>query len=164
MALLTWKTVMIAAAKVSKLVGGVPLSKLNLRSRKEKQKWNILKITYTKKDRRHAVNAEMSACFQVCWYWLSSKQLHPQQGKDHNEEKEEEEQTDDGLHGVQQRNHQVSKRSPVPEEEEGQRKEEFYLIIITRYYFDCCICNLQKFTKQFSSAPKRLAHPPLNQH
>lgn len=46
---------MIAAAKVSKLVGGVPPSKLNLRSRKEKklnQKIKkIMTITYTKKYR-----------------------------------------------------------------------------------------------------------------
>lgn len=62
----------------------------------------------------------MSLFLCLCGYWLSSKQLHPQQGEDHNEEEEEEEQTDDGLHGVEQRNHQVSKRSPVPEEEEGE--------------------------------------------
>lgn len=51
------------------------------------------------------------------WYWLSTEQLHSQQGKDYDEEEEEEEQADDGLHGVQQRDHQVTKRSPVPEEE-----------------------------------------------
>lgn len=52
--------------------------------------------------------------FNLWQYWLSSKQLHPQQGKHHNEKEEEEKQTDDGLHGVKQRNHQVSKRGPVP--------------------------------------------------
>ena len=34
-------------------------------------------------------------------YSLSTKQLHAQQSKDHNEEEEEEQQADDGLHGVE---------------------------------------------------------------
>lgn len=48
-------------------------------------------------------------------YILSSKQLHAKQSKDHDEEEEEEEQADDGLHGVQQRHHQIPQGGPVPE-------------------------------------------------
>lgn len=41
----TWNTVMIAAAKVSKFVGGVPLSKLNLGKKKKRKKWNTMTST-----------------------------------------------------------------------------------------------------------------------
>lgn len=44
--------------------------------------------------------AKRSLCLSVSGHSLSSKQLHPQQGEDHDEEEEKEQQTDDGLHGV----------------------------------------------------------------
>lgn len=47
-------------------------------------------------------------------YSLSPKELHPQKGKDDDEEEEEEEEADDGLHGVQEGDHQVPQGSPVP--------------------------------------------------
>lgn len=48
-------------------------------------------------------------------YSLSSEELHAQQSKDHDEEEEEEEQADDGLHGVEQRDDQVTQRCPIPD-------------------------------------------------
>lgn len=45
---------------------------------------------------------------------LSSKELHPQQGKDHDEQEQQEQQTDDGFHGVQQGHHQIPQGIPVP--------------------------------------------------
>lgn len=59
-------------------------------------------------------------CFQLSperkriRYLLSSKELHPQQSKHHDEEEQQEEQTDDGLHGVQQGDHQIPQGIPVP--------------------------------------------------
>lgn len=43
----------------------------------------------------------------MMYHSLSTKQLHAQQGEDHNEEEEEEQQADDRLHGVQQGHYQV---------------------------------------------------------
>lgn len=45
---------------------------------------------------------------------LATKQLHAQQSEDNDEEEEQEQEADDGLHGVEQRHHQVSQRVPVP--------------------------------------------------
>lgn len=47
-------------------------------------------------------------------YSLSPEELHPQKGKDNDEEEEEEEEADDGLHGVEEGDHQVPQGSPVP--------------------------------------------------
>jgi len=47
-------------------------------------------------------------------YSLSPEELHPQKGEDDDEEEEEEEEADDGLHGVQEGDHQVPQGSPVP--------------------------------------------------
>lgn len=44
---------------------------------------------------------------------LAAKQLHPQQSEDDEEEEEQQQQGGDGLHGVQQRRHQVGQRCPV---------------------------------------------------
>lgn len=110
----TWNTVIMAAAKVSKLVGGVPSSKLNLEKKK---------ITCNE-SYQNTVQVSKHEFWSLRWYLLSTKQLHPQQGKDHDEEEEEEKQTDNGFHGVQQRNHQVSERSPVPEVDKGKWKRK----------------------------------------
>lgn len=39
------------------------------------------------------------------YYSLSSEELHAKQSEDHDEEEEEEEQADDGLHGIEERDH-----------------------------------------------------------
>lgn len=44
----------------------------------------------------------------------AAKKLHAEKRKDNNEEEEQEDQGDDGLHGVHQRDDQVSQWSPVP--------------------------------------------------
>lgn len=49
------------------------------------------------------------------------KQLHPQEGKDHDEKEEEEEQTDDGLHGAHQGDHKVAQGGPVPARPDSDR-------------------------------------------
>lgn len=41
-------------------------------------------------------------CPDVRQYLLATKQLHPQEGKDNDEQEEEEQQTYDGLHGVEE--------------------------------------------------------------
>lgn len=56
-------------------------------------------------------------------YSLSSKELHAQQSEHHNEEEEEEKQADDGLHGVQEGDHEVPQRVPVPERKQHTQKE-----------------------------------------
>ena len=53
-------------------------------------------------------------CPDVRQYLLATKQLHPQEGKDNDEQEEEEQQTYDGLHGVEEGDNQVSERCPVP--------------------------------------------------
>lgn len=123
---LTWNTVIIAAGKVSKLVGGVPFSKLNLRGKNgkaiRKKKTTMAKKTRLDlqvKNTRKSVNqrepiSQTNEIEMRKQHWLSPEELHAQQGKDNYEEKEQEEQADDGLHGVQQRDHKVSQRSPVP--------------------------------------------------
>ena len=45
---------------------------------------------------------------------LATEQLHAQQGEDDEEEEEQQQQRGDGLHGVQQRCHQVGQGCPVP--------------------------------------------------
>lgn len=42
------------------------------------------------------------------WMLPATKQLHPEQSENHNEEEEQEEEADDGLHGAHQRHDQVS--------------------------------------------------------
>lgn len=44
----------------------------------------------------------------------ATKKLHAKESEDNNEEKQKEDQGDDGLHGVHQRDNQVSQRRPVP--------------------------------------------------
>lgn len=56
----------------------------------------------------------------TCVYLLSPKQLHPQQSEDHDEEEEQEEKADDGLHGVEEGDHQVPQGVPVPERQEEE--------------------------------------------
>lgn len=48
---------------------------------------------------------------------LAPKKLHAQQGEDNDEEEEQQQQGGDGLHGVEQRGHQVTKRRPMTGEE-----------------------------------------------
>lgn len=50
---------------------------------------------------------------------FSSEQLHAEQGEDDEEEEKEEQQRGDGLHGVQQRCHQVGQSRPMPEQTES---------------------------------------------
>jgi hypothetical protein len=45
---------------------------------------------------------------------LAPKQLHAKQGEDDDEEKEEKQQGGDGLHGIEQRCHQIAQGCPVP--------------------------------------------------
>ncbi len=49
---------------------------------------------------------------------LPSKQLHAKQGEDDEEEEEEQQQGGDGLHGVQQRSHQIGQSCPMAERTE----------------------------------------------
>lgn len=51
---------------------------------------------------------------------LPAKELHSQQGEDHDEEEEEEQQADDGLHGVEEGDDQVPEGRPVPATEAGR--------------------------------------------
>lgn len=44
---------------------------------------------------------------------LPSKQLHAKQSEDDEEEEEQQQQRGDGLHGVQQRRHQIGQSRPV---------------------------------------------------
>lgn len=53
-------------------------------------------------------------------YSPSSKKLHPQQGKHHNEEKEEKKQADNGLHGAHEGHNQVPERRPVSDRNKSQ--------------------------------------------
>ena len=48
---------------------------------------------------------------------LSAEELHSKQSEDENEEKEQEQKRDDWTHAVEQRNHQIAKRRPVPEQQ-----------------------------------------------
>lgn len=50
--LLTWNTVIIAAGKVSKLVGGVQLSKLNLEREGERERGEVEKTHFSKKKKK----------------------------------------------------------------------------------------------------------------
>lgn len=56
-------------------------------------------------------------------YSLSSKELHAQQSEDHDEEEEEEEQADDGLHGIQEGDHEVPQRVPISERKRQTQRE-----------------------------------------
>ena len=49
---------------------------------------------------------------------LAPKKLHAEQGENNDEEEEQQQQGGDGLHGVEQRGHQVAKRCPVTAGEE----------------------------------------------
>lgn len=51
----------------------------------------------------------------IIWMLPATKQLHPKQSENHNEQEEQEEEADDGLHGAHQRHHQVPQRGPVPD-------------------------------------------------
>lgn len=53
-------------------------------------------------------------CAQTGEILPSTKDLHAQKCKDHNEEEKQEEQTDNGLHGVHQRHNQIPQGCPVP--------------------------------------------------
>lgn len=53
---------------------------------------------------------------------LSTEHLHAQQGEDNDEEEEQQQQRSNGLHGVEQRSHQVTQRLPVTEKQERERK------------------------------------------
>lgn len=44
---------------------------------------------------------------------LAAEQLHAEQCENQNEQEEQEQQWDDGSHGVQQRDHEISQRRPV---------------------------------------------------
>lgn len=44
---------------------------------------------------------------------FAPKKLHAKQGEDNDEEEEQQQQGGDGLHGVEQRGHQVTKRCPM---------------------------------------------------
>lgn len=44
----------------------------------------------------------------------ATEELHAEECKDDDEEEKEENEGDDGLHGVHQRDDQVSQRRPVP--------------------------------------------------
>lgn len=48
---------------------------------------------------------------------FASEELHAQQGENNDEEEEQQQQGGDGLHGVEQGGHQVTKRRPVTEED-----------------------------------------------
>lgn len=45
---------------------------------------------------------------------LAAEELHSQEGEDDDEQEKEKQQADDGLHGVEERDDQVSERCPVP--------------------------------------------------
>lgn len=58
-----------------------------------------------------------------CSIWkveCASKELHSQEGKDQNEKKQKQKQRDDGLHGAQQRDHQVSQGRPISGKSEAK--------------------------------------------
>lgn len=55
---------------------------------------------------------------------LSSEQLHAEQGEDDEEEEKKEQQRGDGLHGVQQRCHQVGQSRPMPEQTESDLSDD----------------------------------------
>ena len=58
-------------------------------------------------------------------YSLSSEELHAEQSEDHDEQEEEEEQADDGLHGVQEGDHEIPQRVPVSvRKHTGKTKKE----------------------------------------
>ena len=50
---------------------------------------------------------------------LPSEQLHTKQSEDDEEEEEEQQQGGDGLHGVQQRRHQIGQSRPMAEQTES---------------------------------------------
>lgn len=52
---------------------------------------------------------------------LSPKKLHAKQGKDNDKEEKQQQQGCDGLHGVEERGHQVTERCPVTEEETNNK-------------------------------------------
>lgn len=66
---------------------------------------------------------------------LSSKELHAQQGKDHNKEEEEEEQADDGFHWVEQRHHQIPQRVPIPTQKCSSYSVKRAIYTTTEYSF-----------------------------
>ena len=76
---------------------------------------------------------------------LSTKQLHPQQGKDEDEEEEKEEETDDGAHGAEQGEDEVAEGGPVagdfedaqqPERTEGRDAERGVLVECGPHHFE----------------------------
>lgn len=58
---------------------------------------------------------------------LAPKQLHAKKGEDDDKEKEEKQQGGDGLHGVEQRCHQIAEGCPVPAAEIGSARLTFIL-------------------------------------
>lgn len=55
---------------------------------------------------------------------LPPEELHAEQSEDDEEEEQEEQQRGDGLHGVEQRRHQIGQSRPVSEETEEDVREE----------------------------------------
>lgn len=72
----------------------------------------------------------------VCDYLLlpATKELHAQECENNDEEEEEKNKRDDGLHGVHQRDDQVSQRRPIPSQSQNtmlvEKKEKKCLILI----------------------------------
>lgn len=63
---------------------------------------------------------------------LSSKELHPQQSKDHDEQEKKEEQADDGFHGVEEGDHQVPQGVPVSKRKQQTLRKirGFFLLLL----------------------------------
>ena len=62
----------------------------------------------------------------------ATEELHAQKRKHQDEEEEKENEGDDGLHGVHQRDHQVSQRRPIPGQQQkamlvGRRQQSVEL-------------------------------------
>lgn len=55
---------------------------------------------------------------------LAAEHLHPEQSEDDDEEEEQEQQRGDGLHGVEQRCHQVTERCPVSAQTQKRKSPE----------------------------------------
>lgn len=70
----------MAAGKVSKFVGGVPSSKLNLAQTERTLSKHDLVYLYMKEKLIKGVDL----------YWLSTKELHAEKSEDHDEEEEKE--------------------------------------------------------------------------
>lgn len=76
---------------------------------------------------------------------LSPKKLHAKQGKDNDKEEKQQQQGCDGLHGVEERGHQVTERCPVTEEETNNKGLCLVNTLnLASWYQTCCsqlICS-----------------------